>query len=536
MKISLLQKINRVLLLFFIVSLLMNTVIPADDPPKLPHTFYGTVTINDEPAPIGTEITARVNGENVGSVTTTETGSYGNGTEFNHATNLVVQGISSGTISFYLDGTDTNITYEFNSGAFTELDLNATIVSGGDDDDDDDDDGSPGGSDYLPPTNASPVADANGPYTGLVDQSIQLDGSGSTDSDGTIETYEWDLDDDGNYDDATGVSPTYSWNEEGSYTIALKVTDNDNLTDTNTTTVTITEETILIEPSEDIIEEIEELFDIALSQNFYAEDTDNDGIVDTFVDPNDILTTVHPNPVSINGNTSFLITVDENLSKMFLWDTESDTIIPVTYTLAQITDESEDTDKGTITITTTVDKDDWIYIEFIDQYPQVSTILVKRSDGTYVSDDMIWREDDNIFALDDPSVEYQLIYSSSLSEPMFSPPTGTVFEENKPTITITFDNTVTLIEATLNQNSIDLSTEDDKLFTYSPTEPLANGEYTLLLTIEDSEGFTHSYTAEYTIQAEEGGLPILYIILAIIAIIIIAFVILVKTGYIYFEH
>ncbi|WP_150122574.1 CotH kinase family protein, partial [Rhodopirellula islandica] len=53
-------------------------------------------------------------------------------------------------------------------------------------------------------TNESPTADAGGSYSGLVGDTITLTAAGSTDSDGTIASYAWDLDGDGEYDDATG--------------------------------------------------------------------------------------------------------------------------------------------------------------------------------------------------------------------------------------------------------------------------------------------------------------------------------------------
>jgi len=87
--------------------------------------------------------------------------------------------------------------------------------------------------------NQPPVADAGGPYSGMVGESILLDGSGSYDLDGTIVSYEWDLDDDGFYDDATGSTTTNSWSFEGSYPISLKVTDDGGLNDTDDSTVSI---------------------------------------------------------------------------------------------------------------------------------------------------------------------------------------------------------------------------------------------------------------------------------------------------------
>jgi PKD repeat protein len=87
--------------------------------------------------------------------------------------------------------------------------------------------------------NSPPTADAGGPYAGTEGQSFNLDGSNSTDSDGTIVTYEWDLDNNGQYDDASGVSPNVTFTDDGTYPIGLKVTDNLGATDEATATATI---------------------------------------------------------------------------------------------------------------------------------------------------------------------------------------------------------------------------------------------------------------------------------------------------------
>jgi len=100
--------------------------------------------------------------------------------------------------------------------------------------------------------NQPPIADANGPYSGLVGESIALDGTGSSDLDGTIVSYEWDLDNDGIYDDATGSTPSNSWSFDGTYPISLKVTDDEGLSDTDDTTVNIGEHAVdgIISPDE----------------------------------------------------------------------------------------------------------------------------------------------------------------------------------------------------------------------------------------------------------------------------------------------
>jgi hypothetical protein len=73
-----------------------------------------------------------------------------------------------------------------------------------------------------------PTADANGPYATCEGTDVVLDGSGSSDPDGGPLTYEWDFDGDGDFDDATGVNPPFDRvGQDGSFTIALKVTDPD---------------------------------------------------------------------------------------------------------------------------------------------------------------------------------------------------------------------------------------------------------------------------------------------------------------------
>ena len=76
-----------------------------------------------------------------------------------------------------------------------------------------DDDGDSGTDiETMSVSNTGPVADAGGPY--LVDEgsSITLDASGSYDPDGGDATlaYAWDFDGDGEYDDATNITPTFS--------------------------------------------------------------------------------------------------------------------------------------------------------------------------------------------------------------------------------------------------------------------------------------------------------------------------------------
>jgi parallel beta-helix repeat protein len=84
--------------------------------------------------------------------------------------------------------------------------------------------------------NQLPVADAGGPYAGDADESIQFHGSGSSDPDGTIVSYEWDF---GDGETGSGINPIHSYNNGGIYTVTLTVTDNDGATATDTASIDI---------------------------------------------------------------------------------------------------------------------------------------------------------------------------------------------------------------------------------------------------------------------------------------------------------
>ncbi|MCL4830734.1 MAG: PKD domain-containing protein, partial [Caldilinea sp.] len=84
-----------------------------------------------------------------------------------------------------------------------------------------------------------PVANIGGPYTGVEGQAVELDASNSSDPNGGSVTYAWDLTGNGEYNDATGATPSYTWLDNGEYPISLLVTDSAGLTNTATTTVTI---------------------------------------------------------------------------------------------------------------------------------------------------------------------------------------------------------------------------------------------------------------------------------------------------------
>lgn len=98
--------------------------------------------------------------------------------------------------------------------------------------------------DFTVPPGCLPTADAGGPYTTVEGTDVVVDASGSTrgtdGSAGDIVAYEWDLDADGDYDDATGVTATFDRvGQDGVYPIGVRVTDEFGNTDTDAGTVTV---------------------------------------------------------------------------------------------------------------------------------------------------------------------------------------------------------------------------------------------------------------------------------------------------------
>lgn len=92
-----------------------------------------------------------------------------------------------------------------------------------------------------PTPNVPPIAEAGEDQTAVVGAEIILDGSASTDQDGSITTYVWDF---GDGKTNTGVTIPHAYAEVGIYTVVLTVTDSNEATDTDTLIVNVTEEEV----------------------------------------------------------------------------------------------------------------------------------------------------------------------------------------------------------------------------------------------------------------------------------------------------
>lgn len=88
-------------------------------------------------------------------------------------------------------------------------------------------------------TNEQPIANAGGPYSGYVNESVIFDGSESSD-DGTLTSYSWNF---GDGATGTGESSTHIYTSTGNYTITLTVTDNEGATSSDTAYANITMQT-----------------------------------------------------------------------------------------------------------------------------------------------------------------------------------------------------------------------------------------------------------------------------------------------------
>jgi hypothetical protein len=96
--------------------------------------------------------------------------------------------------------------------------------------------------------NQPPLAQAGGPYALDLGGSLQLDGSASSDPDAgdTIVGFDWDLNDDGAFHDASGAIPLVTAAQvsalglaPGTHTVRLRVTDSQGATGVAITTLTI---------------------------------------------------------------------------------------------------------------------------------------------------------------------------------------------------------------------------------------------------------------------------------------------------------
>ncbi|MHC4498246.1 MAG: RCC1 domain-containing protein, partial [Planctomycetota bacterium] len=97
--------------------------------PQLPEAYYGTISIHGTPAPAGTVITAKIDGQVKGTFTTTQEGVYGGPDTFDQK--LIVAGDEydvGQTVTFWINGVQAEQSDNYDWGANTNLDL--TFIGG----------------------------------------------------------------------------------------------------------------------------------------------------------------------------------------------------------------------------------------------------------------------------------------------------------------------------------------------------------------------------------------------------------------------
>jgi len=296
--------------------------------------------------------------------------------------------------------------------------------------------------------------------------------------------------------------------------------------------------------SENTISEIEEHFNIYLEVPFYANDTDGDGLLDEFNDPNGML--IDLNSAIIEDYVVFLISIDNDDIPEFLWNPIKDTIILIENIQGLISGTLVETVEDKITVIVNVSKPElkWIFIVVFDQYTYIETLIIKTSDGRNISSDRIIRKNGLIYILDDPEINYQLIYNYPLLESISYPVSGAIFNTTKPTITITCQEIVRVINATFGPFDIidQIITLDNMKFIFTPKSDLVNGLYVMNITLQDinNENFTLESLYEIKITDEkkdekDNGYPWMILLIIVFLIIIFAILILFKIGFLYIE-
>jgi len=94
------------------------------------------------------------------------------------------------------------------------------------------------GAAITPPPNVAPVARAGDDQTAAIGETVNFDGSASSDTDGAIVSYSWNFGDGGT---AEGASVSHVYTAAGDYTVTLTVTDNSGASRTDTLIVSVSE-------------------------------------------------------------------------------------------------------------------------------------------------------------------------------------------------------------------------------------------------------------------------------------------------------
>ena len=208
----------------YVANLTDSTVSVIDDSSSSPPTV-ATSSATDV-----TSNSATLNGTvNANGASTTAWFQYGtaSGSYSSTSTTQSVSGSSDTTVSIGISGLSSSTTYYYrivaSSSAGTSYGSETTFTT-------------------VAPPNTAPVANAGADQTVYVSNTVTLDGSGSTDADGDLLTFNWIITSKPSTSNAalsnpTSVNPTFTVDVSGTYVVSLTV--NDGNVDSTADTVTI---------------------------------------------------------------------------------------------------------------------------------------------------------------------------------------------------------------------------------------------------------------------------------------------------------
>jgi hypothetical protein len=244
-----------------------------------------------------------------------------------------------------------------------------------------------------------------------------------------------------------------------------------------------------------------------------------------------------------------------NFFHQYSWDPTTNSITPVQHSVGIIINSVDDTDAKTITLTVSVEKANWTYIEVTDLYPDNPDLIVKTIDGRTISSEMIWRKGGKIFILDDPVTDYQVIYryaQGSLFDVTLelTPDSVQVGADISALIPLINVGAPGLVNGTINYTLYKgdvfvwsseeiVSVLGQKTYTKTiSTDGLSPGSYTYTVTYNYAGGQTASAQGIFVVETIEQTLSENILLWAVIIIILISIVIIAvmyKLGYLYFN-
>ena len=244
--------------------------------------------------------------------------------------------------------------------------------------------------------NERPVADFN--YNVSVYQKMVNFIDNSTDANGTILSWFWDF---GDGYGSIQQNSSHTYKNYGVYSVNLTVKDNVGGTNYSIKNVSI--------PIEQIIKsEIEKQFNITLDEAFYVNN------LSVLIDPNGILQVERT--LYLNSNPTFLISVNHSMDKLFIWNSTKNNITKVKHDFGNITSNIYENESNYYIVNISMNKSNWTYMEVNDSYVNISGLTIKRPDGSIVSDEWFWRENQNVYLIDNLSSKYQMVYYNASNE------------------------------------------------------------------------------------------------------------------------